>query len=132
MKVSSAHPKLHIYVDNAGSQQAAVRVGTIDIAVPSRSKASRVLYLGACDEARTVTTPARSGRLEGSDPAAYLIDTIGQSCYRAVQPFYTPGGSRPAGGPAAGPEHRASPPDGLGRSLPRARAQDPLEGGDHA
>jgi hypothetical protein len=95
MKVSADHPKLHIYVDNPGSQQAAVRVGKIDITVPARGKQSRLLYLGACDEARTVTTPAGEGKLEGTDPAAYLVDTIGHSCYRAEKLFFTPGGSRP-------------------------------------
>jgi hypothetical protein len=95
MKVSADHPKFHIYLDNLGSQQAAVQVGKIDITVPARGKASRLLYLGACDEARTVTTPAGQGKLEGSDPAAYLIDTIGHSCYRAKTFVYTPDGARP-------------------------------------
>jgi hypothetical protein len=95
LKVSADHPKLHINVDNPGSQQATVRVGKIDITVPSRGKTSKVLYLGACEESHTVTTPAGSGKLEGTDPAAYLIDTIGQSCYRSVNLSYTPDGLRP-------------------------------------
>ena len=103
MKVSPDHPKFHLYVDNRGSQQAAVRVGKIDITVPARGKTSRLLYLGACDEARTVTTPAGEGKLEGTDPAAYLIDTIGQSCYRAERRSFTPDGSRPPKDEPVGP-----------------------------
>lgn len=95
MKVSAAHPRLHFYVDNPSGKKAAVQVGKIEISVPPRGKASRMLFLADCPEAQTVTTPAGEGKLEGSDPAAYLVDASGRGCYRAKELVYSPDGVKP-------------------------------------